>query len=645
MKSGEMRDTIAKQEKVIAFEMESAGVWDNFPCVVIKGACDYADSHKSKRWQRYAAATAAAYMKAFLDYWAPSSKAVWCHKHHCTESLLYREQESEQLARIMDTRLLEGFDRVQSHVASSMQNIATSISKTLVAANDSHNLGQIVRAELKRQLTPFSDNFSRSSGAIDGIATHISKQAHEENIFEPSNHAKTRTSPSHSPASSPGPGVSSTDSPQESMTRHGTSLVLSHSSNRTLAKPQVVPLLSTFNYIRTPIGVLVIKVTSYRIRNSVPRQDEKYFRITLTFIPKKQLCLQGLSIAYSSGPDNAGYYDILPRIQLFSIIPDDSPLYDILYDDDLAAFMEMLQDRRLSLRDRDGNGLNVFFLSVALGAPSISRYLLHESGYRMLLDDVDEIPFNHLARWVLYPKKLDQIEELLPSIRDCVDAPHPTSPGLMFCWTNLYENICQGFAFQDAVRVFQLFLRYGAVFRSFGWERTENMAEHETLLRLYLDIGGDPNIREEEGWSPLALALYFIYDFKRLETSDQELPDRQMSGEAIPLNTKSKSQDHQRCINLLTSLISAGADIHESATGDRILMLCEIADDYEIYDIWEKALCECGFNEDDVWQESMRRKREMNRLEGATRTGVDVRVLDEQSSGLRFRGRRNDSGS
>jgi hypothetical protein len=42
------------------------------PWVVIKGACDYADSHKMKAWQHCAAATAAACMKAFLDSWVPS---------------------------------------------------------------------------------------------------------------------------------------------------------------------------------------------------------------------------------------------------------------------------------------------------------------------------------------------------------------------------------------------------------------------------------------------------------------------------------------------------------------------------------------------------------------------------------------------
>lgn len=72
MKSGVDRDSIAEAEGVIAFEMEGAGVWDTLSCLVIKGACDYADRHKSKMWQRYAAATAAACMKAFLKSWVPS---------------------------------------------------------------------------------------------------------------------------------------------------------------------------------------------------------------------------------------------------------------------------------------------------------------------------------------------------------------------------------------------------------------------------------------------------------------------------------------------------------------------------------------------------------------------------------------------
>jgi nucleoside phosphorylase len=76
MKSGLHRDQIASCEKVIAFEMEGAGVWDNFPTVVIKSVCDYADSHKNKRWQRYAAATAAACVRAFLEEWRTADRLL-----------------------------------------------------------------------------------------------------------------------------------------------------------------------------------------------------------------------------------------------------------------------------------------------------------------------------------------------------------------------------------------------------------------------------------------------------------------------------------------------------------------------------------------------------------------------------------------
>ncbi|KAL3477430.1 purine and uridine phosphorylase [Aspergillus californicus] len=69
IKSGIHRDAISKEAGVLGFEMEGAGVWDIIPCVIIKGVCDYADSHKNKLWQGYAAATAAACAKAFVRQW------------------------------------------------------------------------------------------------------------------------------------------------------------------------------------------------------------------------------------------------------------------------------------------------------------------------------------------------------------------------------------------------------------------------------------------------------------------------------------------------------------------------------------------------------------------------------------------------
>lgn len=74
MKSGNDRDEIARVENIIAFEMEGSGVWDSLPCIIIKGVCDYADSHKNKDWQSFACATAASAMKAILERYVRTDK-------------------------------------------------------------------------------------------------------------------------------------------------------------------------------------------------------------------------------------------------------------------------------------------------------------------------------------------------------------------------------------------------------------------------------------------------------------------------------------------------------------------------------------------------------------------------------------------
>jgi nucleoside phosphorylase len=70
MKSAKDRDEKARQERtILGFEMEGAGAWEEIPTIVIKGVCDYADSHKNNDWHCYAAGTAAACMKALLQEW------------------------------------------------------------------------------------------------------------------------------------------------------------------------------------------------------------------------------------------------------------------------------------------------------------------------------------------------------------------------------------------------------------------------------------------------------------------------------------------------------------------------------------------------------------------------------------------------
>ncbi|KAI9654380.1 MAG: hypothetical protein M1821_006696 [Bathelium mastoideum] len=92
----------------ICYEMEAAGLMNNFPCLVVRGICDYADSHKNDRWQRYAAAAAAAYAKELLSY-------VPVHHLQQTPKAIDRMQRTlDQLSEdVNDIR--SGVRRVEQH--------------------------------------------------------------------------------------------------------------------------------------------------------------------------------------------------------------------------------------------------------------------------------------------------------------------------------------------------------------------------------------------------------------------------------------------------------------------------------------------------------------------------------------------------
>jgi nucleoside phosphorylase len=72
IKSAQHRDKLVEEEKVIGFVMEGIGMWESSPLIFVNGVCDYADSHKSKEWQYYAAASAASAAKALLSYFNPT---------------------------------------------------------------------------------------------------------------------------------------------------------------------------------------------------------------------------------------------------------------------------------------------------------------------------------------------------------------------------------------------------------------------------------------------------------------------------------------------------------------------------------------------------------------------------------------------
>ncbi|KAL4734247.1 putative wd40 protein [Aspergillus similis] len=67
IKSPEFRNHLQRDfPDALCLEMEAAGIMDELPCLVVRGICDYADTHKNDDWHYYAAAVAAAYCKALL---------------------------------------------------------------------------------------------------------------------------------------------------------------------------------------------------------------------------------------------------------------------------------------------------------------------------------------------------------------------------------------------------------------------------------------------------------------------------------------------------------------------------------------------------------------------------------------------------
>ena len=110
MRHGATRERLRKELNVLCFEMEAAGLMDDFPCLVVRGICDYADSHKNKRWQGYAAATAAAYAKELLSV-IPGNLLVSTRTAFDTTKTIYQGSEFDEEGYSLTTYMVASASR------------------------------------------------------------------------------------------------------------------------------------------------------------------------------------------------------------------------------------------------------------------------------------------------------------------------------------------------------------------------------------------------------------------------------------------------------------------------------------------------------------------------------------------------------
>ncbi|KAL6406233.1 hypothetical protein AUP68_10402 [Ilyonectria robusta] len=113
IKDATFRDKLNKDlgGHVLCVEMEAAGLMNNFPCIIIRGICDYADSHKNKDWQGHAATMAAAFAKELLAYMQPSDADGERPVKDVLERVLDKASRTEERIENMSSNLDKKDDR------------------------------------------------------------------------------------------------------------------------------------------------------------------------------------------------------------------------------------------------------------------------------------------------------------------------------------------------------------------------------------------------------------------------------------------------------------------------------------------------------------------------------------------------------
>ncbi|KAF4912142.1 Vegetative incompatibility protein HET-E-1 [Colletotrichum viniferum] len=104
-----IRDQLAAEREVLCFEIEAAGLMSHLPCLVIRGICDYADSHKNGKWHGYAAMAAAAYAKDLL---CPIPPGVIERETSVNEVLADRSGKT-----VLTTTILDNLSQMDHHTA------------------------------------------------------------------------------------------------------------------------------------------------------------------------------------------------------------------------------------------------------------------------------------------------------------------------------------------------------------------------------------------------------------------------------------------------------------------------------------------------------------------------------------------------
>ncbi|KAK2600001.1 hypothetical protein QQS21_005235, partial [Conoideocrella luteorostrata] len=151
IKSGQIRERLRKELGIMCFEMEAAGLMMDFPCIVIRGICDYADSHKNKQWQGYAALAAASYAKELLSY-VPVVQVS--QQKLATEVCNSKSKHSRSLDSILHKEMILKHENVNFYCVDELVDQIKEVNKNMERADcqrETHHLKNEQRDTTKEQ--------------------------------------------------------------------------------------------------------------------------------------------------------------------------------------------------------------------------------------------------------------------------------------------------------------------------------------------------------------------------------------------------------------------------------------------------------------------------------------------------------------
>ncbi|KAG9843598.1 Pfs, NACHT and ankyrin domain protein, partial [Aureobasidium melanogenum] len=131
IKNAATRDRLGQEHGALCFEMEAAGLMNGFPCLVIRGICDYSDSHKNDQWQAYAAIAAAAYTKDLLSFISPAAVEVEEKAARLLGNIQQGVSKIHQIAKDIEEKIHDqSLDRKQERIVKWISNLDPSIAYT-----------------------------------------------------------------------------------------------------------------------------------------------------------------------------------------------------------------------------------------------------------------------------------------------------------------------------------------------------------------------------------------------------------------------------------------------------------------------------------------------------------------------------------